>query len=223
MLKALSVVFYTECLLLLRRSHEWLYPVGFFLILIALFPLAYSPEIMLLKKLMPGCVWMAALFSSVLSIEHVFATEIEEGHFEQVLLSGMPLSFYLAVKLLVHWLVAQVPLILLTPVLGALFQMPGKEIWVLCLSLLFGTPVLTLMGSLGVALTLGLRQQGMLLGLLMLPLVVPVLIFGVNVVRQAGEGFGVVGPVMFLFGVMVLAVTVMPGVIGAVLRMGLED
>lgn len=223
MLKALRVVFHTECLLLLRRSQEWLYPLVFFLILMMLFPLAYTPDADLLQKLMPGCVWIAALLASLLSIQNVFLTEMEEGDLEQIVMSSVPLSFYIAIKLCVQWLVTELPLIVLTPILGVLFHLSSSAILVLCMSLLLGTPILTLIGSLGVALTLGLRQQGVLVGLIIFPLVVPVLIFGVNIVQQAQEGFNIFGALMFLGGLMVFAVTVMPFVIAVVLRMGLED
>lgn len=223
MLKALGFIFYAECLVLLRRSQEWLYPLGFFLILMTLFPLAYTPDAVLLQKLMPGCVWIAALLASLLSIENVFVMEIEEGNLEQVLVSNIPLSLYIAIKLFVQWLVTQVPLILLTPLLGVLFHLSGAAIGVLCLSLLLGTPILTLIGSLGVALTLGLRQQGVLLGLLILPLVIPILIFGVNIVQQVQNGLSLIGPLVFLSGLLVFAMTLVPFAIAAGLRIGLED
>lgn len=216
-------VFYTELLLLLRRSREWLYPIGFFIIVVSLFPLAFTPDPAFLQKYVPGCIWIAALLASLLSIEHVFYSDLEDGNLEQMVLSSTPLALIIAAKLAAQWLVTELSLVLLTPVLGLLFHLSVYITMVLCLSLLFGTPILILVGSLGVALTLGLRQQGVLLGLLILPLVTPVLIFGVNIVQQAQSGFSIVGPLAFLSGLSVLAITILPMVIAGSLRISLDD
>lgn len=222
-MKIFWLVFYTELLLLLRRSQEWLYPVGFFIIVISLFPLAFTPDPAFLQKYVPGCVWIAALLSSLLSIEPVFSSDLEDGNLEQLLLSATPLSWLLSAKLAAQWLVTEFSLIVLTPILGVLFHLSMTTTFILCLSLLLGTPILTLVGSLGVALTLGLRQQGVLLGLLILPLVTPVLIFGVNIVQQAQSGFSILGPIAFLGGVAVLAITILPTVIAGALRVSFDD
>lgn len=223
MLSAARFIFYAEFLLLWRRSHEWLYPLGFFLIVISLFPLAFTPDPAFLQKFIPGCVWIAALLASLLSIEHVFFTDLEDGNIEQLLLSSMPMSMLMFVKLCAQWLVTQFPLILLTPVLGLMFHLPALTTWALCLSLLLGTPILTLIGCLGVALTLGLRQQGVLLGLLIFPLVTPVLIFGVNICQQSQAGLSIAGPLAFLGGLSVLAVTLLPWTIAATVRIGVDE
>jgi heme exporter protein B len=223
MLKAAWFVFYVEFVLLLRRSQEWVYPLGFFLIVISLFPLAFSPDTAFLQKYIPGCVWIAALFASLLSIEHVFHTDMEEGHLEQCALGQLPLSVVLFAKLSAQWMVTQLPLILLTPLLGVIFHLSVAAVMALGLGLLFGTPLLTLMGSLGVALTLGLRQQGVLLGMLILPLVTPILIFGVSAVQQAEVGLSMLGPLAFLAGLMVLGLMVLPWAIAGTVRVGLED
>lgn len=223
MLKAVWFVFYTELILLLRRSQEWLYPLGFFIIVISLFPLALTPDPVFLQKFVPGCIWIAALLASLLSIENVFFTDIEDGNLEQLLLSHTPLSLLVLAKLCAQWIVTELPLVILTPLLGVLFHLSMKAILALCLSLLLGTPILTFIGSLGVALTLGLRQQGVLLGLLILPLVTPVLIFGVNIVQQSQSGFSIVGPLAFLGGLFVLAITLLPWVIAASLRISVDD
>lgn len=223
MLSAARFIFYTEFLLLWRRSHEWLYPLGFFLIVISLFPLAFTPDPAFLQKFIPGCVWIAALLASLLSIEHVFFTDLEDGNIEQLLLSSMPMSMLMFVKLCAQWLVTQFPLILLTPVIGLIFHLPVLTTWALCLSLLLGTPILTLIGCLGVALTLGLRQQGVLLGLLIFPLVTPVLIFGVNICQQSQAGLSIAGPLAFLGGLSVLAITLLPWTIAATVRIGVDE
>jgi heme exporter protein B len=223
MLKAALSVFYTELLLLLRRSHEWLYSLGFFIIVINLFPLAVTPDPILLQKIMPGCIWIAALLASLLSLQPLFSTDLEDGNLEQWLLSQVPLTLLMFAKLSAQWLVTELPLILLTPLLGNLFHLSEMAVFALCCSLLLGTPILLLIGSLGVALTLGLRQQGVLLSLLILPLVVPVLIFGVITVQQAQAGLSVAGPLAFLAGLSLLTITLLPWAIAATLRISLDD
>lgn len=223
MLKAFWFVFYTECLLLLRRSQEWLYPLGFFIIVISLFPLAFSPDPAFLQKYIPGCIWIAALLASLLSIENVFYTDMEDGYLEQQILSTMPLTLLVFAKLCAQWLITELPLIFLTPLLGWIFNLPAHATLSLCLGLLLGTPILTLIGSLAVALTLGLRQQGVMLGLLMFPLITPVLIFGVNIVQQSQAGFSVSGPFAFLAGLCVLAMTLLPFAIAAALKVSVDD
>jgi len=223
MLKTLIHIFYAELILLWRRSHEWIYPLGFFVIVISLFPLAFSPDPLFLEKIIPGGIWIAALLASLLSITNVFFADLEDGALEQLLLSRIPLAFILLAKFIAQWLLTQLPLILLTPLLGVLFHLSAFTIFSLCMSLLLGTPVLTLMGSFTVALTLGLRQQGALLGLIMLPLVIPVLIFGVNIVQQAQAGFAIIGPLSFLAGLSLFAMTVLPVTIAATIRVGMDE
>lgn len=223
MLKTMWFVFRTEILLLFRRSQEWLYPLGFFLIVVTLFPLAFTPDPAFLQKYIPGCIWIAALLASLLSIENLFFTDLEDGHLEQLILSPLPLTLIMLTKLLAQWLVTELPLILLTPLLGLMFHLPASAMLTLVVSLLLGTPILTLIGSLGVALTLGLRQSGMLLGLLILPLTTPVLIFGVNMVQQSQAGFSITGPLAFLAALCVLSVTVLPAAIAATVKVGMDD
>ncbi len=223
MLKAIGFIFYTEWLLLLRRSQEWLYPLGFFIIVMSLFPLAVTPDPIFLQKIVPGCIWIAALLATLLSIQSLFFTDIEEGNLEQWLLSETPLALLIFAKLSAQWLVTELPLVILTPLLGTLFHLPVTAILALCTGLLFGTPILTLIGSLGVTLTLGLRQQGVLLGLLILPLVIPVLIFGVVIVQQSQAGLSILGPLTFLAGLSFLAITFLPWAIAATLRISLDE
>tara|TARA_R110000868_G_scaffold236052_9_gene490010 strand:+ start:1437 stop:2108 length:672 start_codon:yes stop_codon:yes gene_type:complete len=223
MLRTLRLVFYFELLLLWRRSHEWLYPIAFFLIVISLFPFAFSPDPAVLKTLIPGGIWIAALFASILSVETLFHAEIEEGSLEQWLLSPMPLPFLMLAKLAAHWLCTALPLILLTPFIGWLLQLPTQATFVLTASLLLGTPILALLGSFGVALTSGFRQQGVMIGLLILPLSAPVLIFGVNMVLQSEAGFSVTGPLMLLGGLTALSIVGIPIATAAALRVGLDD
>jgi heme exporter protein B len=212
-----------EFILLLRRAQEWLYPLTFFVIIVCFFPLALTPDAKLLQLIFPGLVWIAALLASLLASENIFFTEQEEGHLEQLLLSQIPLTLLITLKLISQWLVTALPLIILTPLLGLLFNLPSHTIFILCLSLLLGTPILTLLGCLSVALTFGLRQQGILLGLLILPLATPVLIFGVSIVQQTQMGLSILGPLAFLAGIAMLAVTLLPWVIAATIRISLDE
>lgn len=222
----LTIIWYImrfELTLHLRRSQAWLYPLGFFIIVVSLFPLAFTPDPIFLKKYIPGCVWIAALLSSLLAIETVFLTDMEDGYLEQLILCPYPFSMIVLAKLIAQWLITQLPLIFLIPVLGCLFHLPIETMLALCVSLLVGTPILTFIGSFGVALTFGLRQQGALLGLLILPLVSPVLIFGVNIVQQAQAGLSIAGPLAFLMGLTLLSITLLPWTIAATIKIGIDD
>ncbi|OGT55922.1 MAG: heme exporter protein CcmB [Gammaproteobacteria bacterium RIFCSPHIGHO2_12_FULL_43_28] len=223
MLKTAGWLFNIELVLLWRRSQEWLYPLGFFVIVITLFPLAFTPDPAFLQRYVPGGVWIAALLASLLSVETIFYADLEDGNLEQLLLSPLPLPLVMLIKLGALWVATQLPLILLTPLIGLLFHFTPQTIITLCISLLLGTPMLTLIGSLCVALTLGLRQQGTLLGLLILPLVTPVLIFGVNMVQQSQAGFSIAGALSFLAGLTAFTITLLPFALAATLRISMDD
>jgi len=223
MIKAIQYLFYTELLLSLRRSQEWLYPIGFFIIVICLFPLAFTPDPIFLQQYFPGCIWIAALLASLLSLENLFLRDVDDGSLDQILLSHISPTLIFLIKILTKWLVTVLPLILLTPILALLFQLSLYSTLALCISLLLGTPILILLGCFGVALTIGLKQQGVLLGFLILPLSIPVLIFGVNIVQYSQMGLPIAGSVAFLAGICLLTITFLPVTISATLRMGLDD
>ena len=223
MLKTLRMIFYFELLLLWRRAQEWLYPVAFFIITISLLPFIFSPDAAVLKTVIPGGIWIAALFACILSIQTLFQADMEEGSLEQWLLSPMPLPFLMLAKIGAHWITTILPLIILTPFLSWLFQLSSQAILILTISLLLGTPILTLLGSFGVTMTLGLRQQGVMMSLLILPLAAPVIIFGVNMVLQTQAGFSVAGPLALLAALLVIAVVGIPFAAAAALKIGLDD
>lgn len=223
MLKTVWHVFYLECLLRVRRSHEWLYPLIFFVMTLCLFPFVFTSDSIALQNFFPGYIWIAALFASLLSIETVFLSDVDEGSLEQFMFSETPLTLLIFAKLFAQWLSSELPLIILTPLLASLFHLPFMVIFYLCCSLLLGTPIFTLLGGFCMALTLGLRQQGVLLGLLLLPLITPVLIFGVGIVQQSQAGFFVSGPLAFLAGCSLFAISSLPWAIAATLRLSLED
>lgn len=219
MLKIFVALFYHELLLRLRNSHEWLYPLSFFVMLIVLLPLA-------LQTFHVGLIWIAALFASLLSINQVFAADYEDGYLEQAFLSGHPLTIFILATLAAQWILSALPLIVLAPLAELCFstnsEVTHHEL-PLILGLLLGTPIFTMIGSLGVALTHGLRFQGMLLGLMMLPLTMPILIFGITLIQQADAHLPILGGVCMLAGVNVLALTCLPWLIAFVLRLGLDE
>lgn len=218
MLKIWCKLFYFECLLLLRHSQEWLYPLAFFIILIALMPIALTPDSLQLQKIIPGGIWLAALLASLLAVGNLFTHDLEDGYLEQLYLSPYPLTLSLSAKIFAHWIATQLPLIIMTPFISLLFNLSWQVTGTLCLSLLLGTPILILLGSLGIALTLPLRQQGVLLSLLILPLTIPVLIFAIGITREVSI-HTITGPLAFLAGLMILAVLFLPITIAATLRM----
>ncbi len=167
----------------LRDRGEILQPVLFFVIVVSLFPLSVAPDKLLLQQAGPGIVWVAALLATLLALDSMFRPDYEDGTLEQLVLSAHPHSILVLAKAIAHWLATGLPLILVSPLLGLLLQLPFDGIKILMLGLLFGTPGLSLIGSVGVGLTVGIRKSGVLLGLVILPLYVPVLIFGAGAVQ----------------------------------------
>jgi len=220
MLSVYIMLFKTELALRWRRSQEWLYPLGFFLIVVSLFPLAFTPDPQFLMTYIPGCIWIAALLASLLSIDNFFYADMEEGHLEQLLLSPASLAGILFAKLSAQWLVTELPLLLLIPMLACLFHLPLETTLALWLSLTLGTPILILLGALGTTLTLGLRQQGVFLGLLILPLVMPILLLGMLTTEQ---GLTLTGPLALLSGLLLISLTLFPWLIAISLRISFDD
>lgn len=223
MLENCLAIFKLEFLLLLRRAHEWLFAIAFFFIVIMLFPLALSSDPTFLKKIVSGGIWIATLLSILLSVENLFFSDLEDGSLEQCLLSNFPLPIFVAIKLLTHWVLSTLPIILALPVLGLLFHLTAWQILLLSLSLLMTTPLITALCCLGIALTIGLRQQGVMLGLMILPLAIPLLIFGVSILQQAENNLSLHAPFAFLAGISILGMIFFPWVIAETLRMSLEE
>jgi heme exporter protein B len=194
----------------------------FFLIVVSLFPLGIGPETNLLRIIAPGVVWVAALLASMLSLGRLFANDYQDGTLEQLLLTPQPVYLVVLGKVLALWLVSGVPLALLSPVLGIQFGLSRNTLFVLVVSLLLGTPVLALIGSIGAALTLGLRGGGLLLSILVLPLYIPVLIFGAGAVDASIIGSGVQGSLSLLGSLLVLSLVFAPWATSAALRISLE-
>jgi heme exporter protein B len=210
-----------DLLLAFRHRGELANPLLFFMMVVTLYPLGVSPEIELLRRIAPGVIWIAALLAALFSLENLFRSDFEDGALEQMLLSAYPLSVLVLAKVLAHWLVSGLPMLFLAPLLGLLLAMPEKAIYALELTLALGTPLLSLIGAIGVALTVGLRRGGILLTLLVLPLYIPVLIFATNAVTAASAGMPVSGQVYFLAALLVLALTLAPVAIAAALRISM--
>ena len=167
----------------MRRRSDVLTTLFFFVIVVSLFPLSVGPEMNMLRTMAPGVVWVAALLASMLSLGRMFSSDYQDGTLEQMLISPHSLSILVLGKAFAHWLVSGVPLVLMAPVLGIQYDLSVEALLVLTASLLLGTPVLSLIGAIGAALTLGLRGGGVLVSLLVLPLYIPVLIFGSGAVK----------------------------------------
>jgi len=194
----------------------------FFVIVVSLFPLGIGPETQLLRSIAPGVVWVAALLASMLSLGRLFANDYQDGTLEQLLLTPQPLYFIVLGKVLAQWLVAEIPLVLIAPLLGVQFDLSKETLLVLFVSLLLGTPVLSLIGSIGAALTVGLRGSGVLISLLVLPLYIPVLIFGAGAVDASIMGLNPQPNLSLLGAVTVLSLIFAPWATSAALRISLE-
>jgi heme exporter protein B len=194
----------------------------FFVIVTSLFPLGIGAEPNLLRGLAPGVIWVAALLSSMLSLDRLFAADHADGTLEQMLLGAAPLGLVAAAKVLAHWLVAGLPLVAIAPVIALQYDLPSALYGTLALSLLLGTPVLSLVGAIGAALILGLRGGGVLLSLLVLPLYVPVLIMGAGSVEMASAGLSPDGQLLLLGAALVGSAAFAPWAIAAALRISIE-
>jgi heme exporter protein B len=211
-----------DLLLAFRHRGELANPLLFFLMIVTLYPLGVSPEVELLRRIAPGVIWIAALLAALFSLESLFRSDFEDGALEQLLLSPQPLSVLVLAKVIAHWLVSGLPMLLLAPLLGLLLAMPDKAMSALLLTLALGTPLLSLIGAIGVALTVGLKRGGVLLTLLILPLYIPVLIFATNAVTASAAGMPIEGQIYFLAALLVLALTLAPLAIAAALRISVS-
>jgi heme exporter protein B len=222
MLDALRGVLHRDLLLAMRQRSDVAVALLFFVIVASLFPLGIGAEPNLLRAIAPGVIWVAALLSSLLSLPRLFAADHADGTLEQMLLGAAPLGALAATKTLAHWLVSGLPLVVIGPVLALQYDVPAALYGVLALSLLLGTPVLSLIGAIGAALTLGLRGGGVLLALLVLPLYVPVLIMGAGAVEMASAGMGGQGQLLLLAAMLLVAAAFAPLAIAAALRISVE-
>ena len=205
-----------------RRRSEMFNPLLFFVLVTSLFPLGVGSQPKLLALMAPGVVWVAALLAALLSLDTIFRSDFEDGTLEQLLLSAQPVSVLVIAKVLAHWLITGLPLLLMAPVLGTFLGLPSQAVGTLVWSLLFGTPALSLIGAIGVALTVGLRKGGVILSLLVLPLYVPILIFGAGAVGNAAMGIDATAQMYIMAAFLVFSLTLSPIATAAALRVSLS-
>lgn len=220
--RAMAAVLRRDLRLSVRQKQDLMNPLLFFVMVVALFPLGVSPESSFLSEAGAGILWVGALLATMLSLDHLFRFDFEDGTLEQTALQPQPLFLLVLAKTVAHWMVTGLPLVVLTPLLGLMLYLDGNSVAVLCLTLLIGTPVLSLIGSVGAALTVGLRAGGVLLSLLVIPLYIPVLIFGTGTVMAAGGGADVSGHLALMAAMLVLALVLAPLAAAAALKISLS-
>ena len=221
MLATARAIVYRDLLVAVRRRSDVAVALLFFVIVTSLFPLGIGAEPNLLRAIAPGVIWVSALLSSLLSLRRLFEADHDDGTLEQMLLGASPLGVVAAAKALAHWMVTGMPLAVIAPLIALQYDLAPQLFGVLALSLLLGTPVLSLIGAIGAALTLGLRGGGVLLSLLVLPLYVPVLIIGAGAVEMASAGLAPAGQLLLLAALLVVAAAFAPWAIAAALRISL--
>ena len=211
-----------DLLLAFRRRSDVATTVFFFLMVASLFPLGIGPEASVLSNIAPGVLWVAALLAGMISLTRMFAADFTDGSLEQLLLAPQPLSVLVSAKILAHWLVCGLPVVLLAPLIGLQYALPSEALWVLVWSLLLGTPSLSLIGAIGAALTLGVRGSGLLVALLVLPLYIPVLIFGAGAVAASQHGMSAQAHLSLLAACSILSLVLAPLATAAALRISVE-
>jgi heme exporter protein B len=222
MLGVLRSVIARDLTLAWRRRSDVFTSMIFFVIVASLFPLGIGPEPKLLLAIGPGVVWVAALLASMLALSRLFASDYADGTLEQMLLAATPLSVIVIAKVIAHWIAANLPLVLIAPLLGLQYGLPADALVVLALTLALGTPSLSLIGAIGAALTLGLRGGGVLLALLVLPLYAPVLILGSLAVEATATGMSAQPYLLLLAAMALAALSLAPWAVSAALRISYE-
>jgi heme exporter protein B len=219
---AFFAIIQRDLLLAFRRRAEMANPLFFFVLIVTLFPLAVGAQPNLLQTMAPGVIWVSALLAALLSLDSLFRSDFEDGSLEQMLLSPHALSVLVLGKIIAHWLVTGLPLLLVAPLLALFLGLPEQAMGTLWLTLILATPLLSLIGAIGVALTVGLRRGGMILSLLVLPLYVPVLIFASNAVDRAASGLPVGAQLNILLAMLLAALVLVPLPTSAALKMSVN-
>lgn len=222
MLASMTTIIRRELLIAFRRKADILNPLWFFIIVITLFPLSIGPEPNLLARIAAGIVWVAALLSALLSLERLFRDDFADGSLEQMMLMPSPLSTLVLAKVVAHWLLTGLPLIIISPLLAVLLSLDFNTWLAIVLTLLLGTPTLSFLGAVGVALTVGLQKGGVLLSLLILPLYIPVLIFATSAIDAASLGMVYNGQLAILGALLMGSATLTPFAISSALRVSVQ-
>jgi heme exporter protein B len=216
------LLFERDLRLAMRRWDQVADPLVFFVMVTTLFPLALSPELSRLRDVAPGVLWVAALLSSLLAADSLLKSDAQDGTLEQYVLSGQPLTWLLLAKTAAHWMLSGLPLVLMSPLVALALGVPTSALDTVIASLLMGTLTLSLLGAIGAALTIGLRRGSLLLALLVLPLAMPLLIFGARAVELAIAGEPVAGPLYLLGALLVLTLTLAPLTTAAAVRISID-
>ncbi|EGR0265437.1 heme exporter protein CcmB [Vibrio alginolyticus] len=222
MISSMTTIIRRELLIAFRRQADILNPLWFFIIVITLFPLSIGPEPNLLARIAAGIVWVAALLSALLSLERLFRDDFQDGALEQMMLMPTPLQLVVVSKVIAHWLLTGLPLILISPLLAVLLSLDFNTWLSVVLTLMIGTPTLSFIGAIGVALTVGLQKGGVLLSLLILPLYIPILIFATSAIDAAALGMAYNGQLAILGAMLMGAMTLTPFAISAALRVSVN-
>lgn len=222
MLKLALSIIGRDVRLSMRHGSATTMVMGFFVMVITMFPFAIGPEQNILQRVSVGVIWVAALLSCLLSLDRMFQSDYEDGSLDQFVLSPVPLELVVVAKCIAHWLTTSLPLIVIAPLLGIMMNLPEQGFSALIYTMLIGTPALSFIGGIGASLTVTLRRGGVLLSLLILPLYIPVLIFGVLAVKAAIGGYPVMEHVMLLSGFTLFSAAIAPWAAAAAIRSGLE-
>ncbi|KEY91152.1 heme exporter protein B [Candidatus Photodesmus blepharus] len=222
MVSKLLLIVYRELLIVSRRRSDMFNPLCFFIMVIVLFPLSIGPEPKLLSRIVPGIVWVATLLSALLSLERLFHDDFQDGTLEQMMLVPIPLSLIVFAKVIAHWMITGLPLILISPLLLVLLSLDLNTWLAIVLTLLVGTPTLSFIGAIGVGLTIGLSKGGLLLSLLILPLSIPILIFATSAINAASLGMPYNAQLAMLGAIFMGTMTLTPFVISVVLRINVN-
>jgi heme exporter protein B len=220
---ASKLVFQRDLTLAWRRWDEVTQPLIFYVVVTTMFPLATTPDLAQLRIYSGGIVWVAALLASLLALEALFRADVEDGTMEQWVLTGQPLAWLLVAKVAAHWVLTGVPLVIMSPIVGTALGLPTDAWGVLMLSLLLGTGTLSVLGGIGAALTVGVRRGSVLLSLLVLPLAMPLLIFGARAVGMQMDGDSPLGALQLLAAIFFMALSLGPIAMSAAIRISVEN
>ncbi len=222
LVSAFFAIIRRDLILAFRRRAEIANPIFFFIIVVTLFPLGVGANPKLLQAMAPGIIWVSALLAVMLSLDSLFRSDFDDGSLEQMLLSSHPLTVLVFAKIIAHWMVTGLPLLVVAPLLAIFLGLPEQALGTLLLTLVLATPVLSLIGSIGVSLTVGLRRGGMIISLLVLPLYIPVLIFASNAVEMAGNGLAVDAQINILIAIFFMSAVLAPLPAAAALKMSVN-
>ena len=204
--------------LVMRQGSDAFVVLIFFIVTVTLFPLGVSPDPLILQNLASGIVWVGALLAAMLSLDRLFQTDYDDGSLELLVLSPYPLEIVVLCKCFVHWLTTGLPIMVISPVLAFMLNIKTGAFLYLITSMALGTPIISLLGAVGAALVLGSRRSGVLIALLIIPLTIPILLFGVGAIQAAAEGHSASSPLMFLGALLLFSIALCPWVIASSLR-----